>query len=533
MITDEAHRSQYDTFALNMRNALPNAAFIGFTGTPLMVGEEKTRQVFGDYVSIYNFRESVEDRATVPLYYENRIPEMQLTNADLNDDMETLLEDAELDEDQEDKLEREFARQYYIITDDDRLETVAEDIVSHFLGRGYQGKAMVVCIDKATAVRMYDKVRTALGRRELARAAGARWRRPADPDERGRAGAPHRLHGRDRHGGGRLPVPERDRRAGQEGRRHRAPPQAHGGRGPRHQVQGPRRSLPPGLRLRHVDDRLRRALAARTIYLDKPMRNHTLMQTIARANRVFGDKENGLIVDYVGVFRNLQKALAIYGTGSGGRVEPGDSPVADKSKLVEELRKALSAVTDFCRAAGFEPEAVRRSQPAWKKIALLDAGGGCGARDRTNRSGSSWPWRTGRSCFTAPSSPTPPPTSWPPSARSSRCMVEKIRSLAPQPDISAVEQQVVQLLEESIEAQGYAIEPARGAGDALGSAGPGMRRRARRPEQDRLRRAAGEVRPRSRNTSKPRSSEAPSTASWPRWCGSTAPAWTTRRSSRS
>ncbi|MBN1632381.1 MAG: DEAD/DEAH box helicase family protein, partial [Thermoleophilia bacterium] len=158
VITDEAHRSQYDTFALNMRNALPNAAFIGFTGTPLMVGEEKTRQVFGDYVSVYNFRESVEDRATVPLYYENRIPEMQLTNADLNDDMEDLLEAAELDEDQEAKLEREFARQYYIITDDDRLETVARDVVGHFLGRGYQGKAMVVSIDKATAVRMYDKV---------------------------------------------------------------------------------------------------------------------------------------------------------------------------------------------------------------------------------------------------------------------------------------------------------------------------------------------------------------------------------------
>jgi len=158
VITDEAHRSQYDIFALNMRNALPNAAFIGFTGTPLMVSEEKTREVFGDYVSIYNFKESADDGATVPLYYENRIPELQLTNEDLNEDMERLLEEAELDEEQERKLEREFAREYHLITRDDRLEKIAEDIVRHFIGRGHQGKAMVVCIDKATAVRMWDKV---------------------------------------------------------------------------------------------------------------------------------------------------------------------------------------------------------------------------------------------------------------------------------------------------------------------------------------------------------------------------------------
>jgi type I restriction enzyme R subunit len=159
VITDEAHRSQYDLFALNMRRALPNAAFIGFTGTPLLVGEEKTREVFGDYVSVYNFRQSIEDGATTPLYYENRIPELQLTNADLNADLEALIEAAALDPEQERKLEREFRREYHLITRDDRLETIAEDIVRHFTGRGFPGKAMVVSIDKATAVRMYDKVR--------------------------------------------------------------------------------------------------------------------------------------------------------------------------------------------------------------------------------------------------------------------------------------------------------------------------------------------------------------------------------------
>ena len=159
VLTDEAHRSQYDTLALNMRAALPKALFLAFTGTPLIAGEERTKDVFGDYVSIYDFQQSVEDGATVPLFYENRTPELQLVNPDLNEDIYNLIEAAELDPEQEAKLERELSRQYHILTRDDRLETVAKDIVRHFLGRGFVGKAMVVSIDKATALKMHDKVR--------------------------------------------------------------------------------------------------------------------------------------------------------------------------------------------------------------------------------------------------------------------------------------------------------------------------------------------------------------------------------------
>jgi len=158
VITDEAHRTQYDLLALNMRTAHPKAAFIAFTGTPLMVGEELTKKTFGDYISIYNFKQSVDDKATVPLYYENRIPEVQLKNENLNEDFENIIEEAMLDDRQEEKLQREFAREYHIITRDERLEKIAEDIVAHFVCRGYQGKAMVVSVDKPTAVRMYDKV---------------------------------------------------------------------------------------------------------------------------------------------------------------------------------------------------------------------------------------------------------------------------------------------------------------------------------------------------------------------------------------
>jgi len=175
VLTDEAHRSQYDTLALNMRAALPKAMFLAFTGTPLIAGEERTKEVFGDYVSIYDFQQSVEDGATVPLFYENRTPELQLVNPDLNDAIYNLIEGAALDAEQEEKLEKVLGRQYHLITRDDRLETVAQDIVRHFLGRGFVGKAMVVSIDKATALRMYDKVRkhwaaeTARVQRELQR----------------------------------------------------------------------------------------------------------------------------------------------------------------------------------------------------------------------------------------------------------------------------------------------------------------------------------------------------------------------------
>ncbi len=120
VLTDEAHRSQYDTLALNMRAALPKALFLAFTGTPLIAGEERTKEVFGDYVSIYDFQQSVEDGATVPLFYENRMPELQLVNPDLNEDIYNLIEAAELDPEQEAKLERELSRQYHILTSDDR-----------------------------------------------------------------------------------------------------------------------------------------------------------------------------------------------------------------------------------------------------------------------------------------------------------------------------------------------------------------------------------------------------------------------------
>lgn len=360
VLTDEAHRSQYDTLALNMRAALPKAMFLAFTGTPLIAGEERTKEVFGDYVSIYDFQQSIEDGATVPLFYENRTPELQLTNPDLNEDIYQLIEDAELDPEQEAKLERELGRQYHLITRDDRLETVAQDIVRHFLARGFVGKAMVVSIDKATALRMHDKVK-------------AHW---AAETERVGTELQALIH--------KLPAGEstpqqaqRDARIAELKARRKVLDTTDmavivsPGQNEIQQMQAlgleiePHRKRmnesQPGLdeKFKDTEDPLRLVFVCAmwltgfdaprcsTVYLDKPMRNHTLMQTIARANRVFPGKHSGVIVDYANVFASLEKALAIYGAGKGGK-----SPVKDKQQLVAELRQAMVAATAFCVAHG-------------------------------------------------------------------------------------------------------------------------------------------------------------------------------------
>ncbi|MEJ7759546.1 MAG: type I restriction endonuclease subunit R [Gemmatimonadaceae bacterium] len=353
VLTDEAHRSQYDTLALNMRAALPRALFLAFTGTPLIAGEERTREVFGDYVSIYDFQQSVEDGATVPLFYENRTPELQLVNPDLNDGIYNLIEAAELDPDQEAKLERELGRQYQIITRDDRLETVARDIVRHFLGRGFVGKAMVVSIDKATALKMHDKVRKHWAA-ETERV-GTELGRLAYLPQAERASAESReqkaelLRRRDvltTTDMALIVSPSQNEISQMQQRGLDIEPH-------RRRIN---QSQPPlDEKFKDTDDPLRLvfvcamwltgfdAPSCSTVYLDKPMRNHTLMQTIARANRVFPGKHSGVIVDYANVFASLEKALAIYGAGTGG-----ETPVRDKQELVEDLRHAVGEATAFC-----------------------------------------------------------------------------------------------------------------------------------------------------------------------------------------
>ena len=357
VITDESHRSQYHTLALNMRTALPNAAFIAFTGTPLIAGEEKTREVFGDYVSTYDFKQSVEDGATVPLYYENRVAPVLLNNEDLNEEFDQILEEAALDEAQESRIEREFARQYHIITRDERLEDVARDIVSHFMGRGYRGKAMVISIDKATAVKMYDKVKKYW--KYYLEGLKIALQNTAKAEER----EPLRAKIQYMEGTDMAVVVSQSQNEIDDLKKKEVNIIPHRKRMNDEDLDTKFKDPDDPFRIVFVCAMWMTGFdvpACSTIYLDKPQRNHTLMQTIARANRVFGDKVNGLIVDYIGIFRDLERALAIYAEGTNPE---GSNPIQNKSELVDRLRGEIAEVREFCANLGVDLPKIEAAEP--------------------------------------------------------------------------------------------------------------------------------------------------------------------------
>jgi len=445
---DTTVRSEREAvFARNMRNALPHASFIGFTGTPLMAGEEKTREVFGDYISIYNFRQSVEDGATVPLYYENRIPELQLTNDALNEDLDRVIDEAMLDERQEQRLQREFNREYQLITREKRLEKVAEDLVNHFMGRGQRGKAMVVSIDKATALRMYDKVQK-------------HWLRCLEnlKDQLANASSEE----------------ERERLAEKISYMETTDMAVVLSQG-QNEVED---MMKKGLDIRPHRERMIRedldtkfkdsddpfrivfvcamwmtgfdAPSVNTIYLDKPMRNHTLMQTIARANRVFGDKQNGLIVDYIGVFRNLEQALAIYGVG--GTDGP---PVKDKEKLLEALRDAVEETTAFLRDRGVEPQNILDAEGFDLGKLLNEAQEGIVESDESKRGFLALSANVAR--LYKAILPDPEASEFGPFTKLLSVLTQRIRNLDPEVDISGVMEDINKVLDESITARSFVI----------------------------------------------------------------------------
>ena len=365
IIADEAHRTQYDTLAQNMRDALPNASFIGFTGTPLMAEEEKTRNTFGDYVSVYNFRQSIEDGATVPLYYENRVPEVQLKNENLNNDIYREIEDADLSDEEESKLATEFSKEYHIIVREDRLETIAKDIVEHYTSRGYTGKALVVSIDKLTTVKMYDKVRkywkmyiNELKEERKAITEGKKAitleKQIAELENVDMAVVIS--EGQDevkKFGEKNLDIRPHRKRITQE------------------KLDVIFKDSKSKLKIVFVCSKWREGFdvpSLSTIYLDRPMKDHSLMQTIARANRVYGDKPGGFIVDYIGIFNDLQEALKIYATPKSGKIE---IPIISKEKLLKALEQKIKDINNFLSSLSVDPEKILRTKIGFEKIRLL------------------------------------------------------------------------------------------------------------------------------------------------------------------
>ncbi len=451
VIADEAHRTQYDTLAQNMRDALPNASFIGFTGTPLMAGEEKTKNTFGDYVSIYNFIQSIEDGATVPLYYENRVPEVQLHNESLNDDIYREIEKAGLNDEEESKLAAEFAKEYQIIVREDRLETIAEDIVTHYTTRGYTGKALVVSIDKLTTVRMYDKVqkywKIHINELKEKRKEITEGEKAIDIEKQ-----ISELESTDMAvviSEGQNEVKKFEEN-GLDIRLHRK-------RMVGENLEEIFKNSESKLKIVFVCSKWREGFdvpSLSTIYLDRPMKDHSLMQTIARANRVFGNKTGGFIVDYLGVFSNLKQALKIYATPKSGGVE---IPIKSKEKLVKALEQKLKEIDKFLSSLSINSDKIIKTKSGFEKIRLLK-----NATDTILKNES-----TKKKFLTEAGTALKIYKSILPHKRASEFfsqvtlyeeLINEIRSLDPEVDISRVMDGIHRVLDKSIKPREYIIE---------------------------------------------------------------------------
>lgn len=383
VMVDEAHRTQYKGLAENMRKALPNANYIAFTGTPLLGKQRKTHKWFGEYISEYGFQQAMEDGATLPLFYEKRVPEVQIQNDNLDEEFCQLLEDDDLTTAQREKLEKKYATELSVIRGDDRLETIAKDIVYHFPRRGYRGKAMMICVDKFTAVKMYNKVQYHW--QEAKKDLQKRSNKTKDELENRRLGSildymknvemavvvSHDANDEVRFQQKNLDIKPHAKRMVESDKN---------GWDIEDQFKAPEHELQLvfvcAMWLTGFD-----APSVSTLYLDKPMKDHTLMQAIARANRVSSykvkgvsgrlvEKKHGEVVDYYNVFRNMKKALRDYGISD----DEDDSPIQEKTQLFILLEEAVQATYAFCLTHDIDLNLVLENyaETAFAKVGLFN-----------------------------------------------------------------------------------------------------------------------------------------------------------------
>lgn len=403
VISDEAHRTQYGRLALNMRKGLPRAKFLGFTGTPLIDAAEKqlTRDVFGDYVSIYDFQRAVADGATLPLFYENRGEKLKIVDTQVSERIAAHIEiarqaatlDAPWSDEKEEKLYRELARDYPILTSPTRLEKVAQDFVDHFHQRWTVvdtggGKSMMVCLDKITCVKMHDLIK-------------AKWTDKTIQLDASVAAEEALFAAK----GKALPKLLQQRRAQVEWmqateccvvvsqeqgevaefakwRNFRNEPLDIAP----HREKMVKRSLES--EFKQAENPFRIAIVCAmwltgfdvkclaTLYLDKPMQGHTLMQAIARVNRVGGGKKHGLIIDYNGMLKSLRKALATFAQGDRagtGKGEGEQNTVRDDAEALAEYAQSLRAARDFLGDLGFDLDALIAAKGFDKQQLILVA----------------------------------------------------------------------------------------------------------------------------------------------------------------
>lgn len=348
IMSDEAHRSQYGIFADNMMKLLPTAARIGFTGTPLLSDDNITARTFGGYISIYDFKRAVEDGATVPLYYENRGEKiLNLHNPEITDRILDAIERADLDADQQDKLEAEFAKEIHLMTAKPRLQSIALDFVRHYSDLWTSGKAMFVCLNKVTCVRMYDYVQKywqeeieCLKNRikNVSQQEAQELRRKLQWMEETEMAV----------------VISQEQNEIQTFKKWGLDIQYHRNKMVKNELDKDFKDSANPLRVVFVCAMWLTGFDVKCLsclYLDKPLKAHTLMQTIARANRVAEGKSNGLIIDYIGIVKALRKALADY-TANIGCID-GTDPTVDKVKLIERILDTLEKAKLFLAERGF------------------------------------------------------------------------------------------------------------------------------------------------------------------------------------
>ena len=351
IISDEAHRSQYGVFADNMMKLLPTAARIGFTGTPLLSSDNITARTFGGYVSVYDFKRAVEDGATVPLYYENRGEKIAgLQNPEITDQILDAIENADLDVDQQDKLEAEFAKEIHLLTAEPRLKSIARDFVRHYCDLWTSGKAMFVCLNKVTCVRMYNFVQECWQEeiktlkenikkvsqqeaQELERK--LKWMQECEM----------------------AVVISQEQNEIQTFKKWGLDIKHHREKMEKRELDKEFKDSKNPLRVVFVCAMWLTGFDVKCLsclYLDKPLKAHTLMQTIARANRVSEGKSNGLIIDYIGIVKALRKALADYTANLGAN--NGTDPTIDKEELVARIIEAVEKTKEFLEQKEFELE---------------------------------------------------------------------------------------------------------------------------------------------------------------------------------
>ena len=342
IMSDEAHRSQYGIFADNMMKLLPTAARLGFTGTPLLSNDNITARTFGGYISVYDFKRAVEDGATVPLYYENRGEKiLDLHNPEITDRILDAIESADIDVDQQEKLEAEFAKEIHLLTAEPRLRSIAKDFVGHYSDLWTSGKAMFVCLNKVTCVRMYNYVREYWAEEIAALEARIKTATQQEAQELQRKLDWMRETEM-------AVVISQEQNEIQTFSKWGLDIKTHRTKMEKRELDKEFKDAKNSFRVVFVCAMWLTGFDVKCLsclYLDKPLKAHTLMQTIARANRVNEGKSNGLIVDYIGIVKALRKALADYTKDVGG--QGGNDPTVDKDELIARILDTIAKAKSF------------------------------------------------------------------------------------------------------------------------------------------------------------------------------------------